>query len=298
MDKVKALGQWVVSRLVHFWLPLAITGSLLGVAVTVTAILLYKQQITVQIANLPVREQGKVTAKRVGLLSPGEHLQIIGQKNKWYHVRREDESTGWVASWLVERKKPLAKVTPLSETTIALDAGHGGSDTGALSNQDQYEKDYTLALARRVKTQLEKRGARVIMIRNQDVLVPLAQIPQQAEAKHADLFLSFHFDSAPEKNSASGYTTYYYHQENGSKELANAVNQALQSRLPNQMHNKGIAFGDYLVLRDNDLPAILLENGYINSDKDFKRIKSSQYQEQIARAIPLGLDHYLSQQMP
>lgn len=298
MNKVQELGHWLAKRLVRFWLPLAITGSLLGVTITLTAVLLYKQQITVQIANLPVREQARVTAKRLGFLNPGEHLQIIGKENDWYHVRREDESTGWVASWLVERKKPLTKVTPLSETTIALDAGHGGSDTGALSNHDQYEKTYTLALARRVQKVLEQRGARVVMIRNQDVLVPLAQIPQRAQAKHADLFLSFHFDSAPEKNSASGYTTYYYHQANGSEDLANAVNQALQTHLPAGLKNKGVAFGDYLVLRDNPLPAILLENGYINSDKDFKRIKSRYYQEQIAQAIPLGLDHYLNQRMP
>ena len=59
--------------------------------------------------------------------------------------------------------------------------------------------------------------------------------------------------------------------------------------------NKGVDFGDFLVIRDNTVPAVLLENGYINSDTDFKQIKSVKTQEKIAKAIPIGLENYLDQ---
>ena len=147
-------------------------------------------------------------------------------------------------------------------------------------------------MAKRVAKQLRQRGARVIMTRNTDKLVYLAKIPKVAEDNHADMFISFHFDSSPEPNSATGYTSYYYHKNNGSYELASNINAELS--LP--LINKGVEYGDFLVIRDNSVPAVLLENGYMNSKNDFKSIKSKTYQDKIAKAIPVGIQNYLSNQ--
>ena len=106
------------------------------------------------------------------------------------------------------------------------------------------------------------------------------------------MFISFHFDSSPEPNSATGYTSYYYHKNNGSYELASNINAELS--LP--LINKGVEYGDFLVIRDNSVPAVLLENGYMNSKDDFKSIKSKDYQDKIAKAIPVGIQNYLSNQ--
>ncbi|CAM3746667.1 N-acetylmuramoyl-L-alanine amidase [Weissella cibaria] len=290
---MQKIGRLLLAWLVKFWIPLAITVGMLGVAVAVTTVMLYKQQITVQIPNITIREKKGVAGTPISVLKQGEHLQILAKDDGWYEVRREDESTGWVAGWLLERNEPLDKITPLSESTIVLDPGHGGSDSGAISNTGKFEKTYTLQLARRVAKTLRQSGARVIMTRDSDKIVYLSKIPQVAEKNHADLFISFHFDSSPEANEASGYTAYYYHKTNGSKQLATALNKAMAPTMP--LTNKGVDFGDFLVIRDNTVPAVLLENGYINSDTDFKQIKSVKTQEKIAKAIPIGLENYLDQ---
>ncbi|MFK5283709.1 N-acetylmuramoyl-L-alanine amidase, partial [Lacticaseibacillus paracasei] len=80
-------------------------------------------------------------------------------------------------------------------------------------------------------------------------------------------------DSSPSKNSASGITTYYYDSKKDLA-LAKSVNSAF-SGLP--LENRGVAFGNFEVLRDNKQPAILNEMGYINNDKDFRQIKDPSY---------------------
>ncbi|UEG67197.1 N-acetylmuramoyl-L-alanine amidase [Weissella hellenica] len=290
---MKKIIQLIKQWLIKFWAPLVIVIIMLSTAISLTVIMLHKQQITVQIPNLTLRKQYGINGSPISVLKKGEHLQIIEKKEGWYQVRRDDESTGWVAGWLLKRKTPLKKVTPLSEATVVLDPGHGGSDVGSLSSNGKYEKTYTLLLAKRVKKELEKSGTRVIMTRSTDKLVYLANIPKVAENKHADLFVSFHFDSAPSKNQATGYTTYYYHQNNGSYALAKSVNTAMN--LP--LINKGVEFGDFLVIRQNTVPAILLESGYMNNKKDFNYIKSKKYQEKVAKAVPIGLQNYLTRQV-
>ena len=289
---MKKLVQLMRLWLMKFWVPLTIVVVMLGTAVSLTVVLLHKQQITVQIPNLTLRKQKGVESAPISVLKKGEHLQILKKSEGWYEVRREDESTGWVAGWLLHRQQPLKSVTPLSETTIVLDPGHGGSDVGSLSTNNKYEKTYTLQLAKRVAKQLRKTGARVIMKRNTDKIVYLAKIPKVAEDNHADMFISFHFDSSPDPNTATGYTSYYYHKDNGSYALAKSINAKLA--LP--LLNKGVEYGNFLVIRDNSVPAILLENGYMNSNHDFKYIKSKAYQEKIAKAIPIGIQNYLTNQ--
>ncbi|MDR3190358.1 MAG: N-acetylmuramoyl-L-alanine amidase [Lactobacillaceae bacterium] len=292
---LKRLLGLIIIWLHRFWLPLSITVGMLVVAFSFMMVLLVKQQITVQIDNIPIRNSIGVLQPAQGVLKKGEHLNILQKKDDWYQVRRENESTGWVASWLLERKTPVKHMGTLAEATIVLDPGHGGSDSGALStDENHFEKTYTLRLARQVRDVLENDyGAHVVMTRNSDKIVYLSQIPKLAEDNHGDAFISFHFDSAPDANVASGFTAYYYHTKNDSKLLATDVNDAMDPVMP--LQNKGVEFGDFLVIRDTTVPSILLENGYINDDNDFAYIRSTKYQKTIADSIPKGLQNYFTQ---
>lgn len=257
--------------------------------VFITIILLNKNQTTVQLATIPLHTQASATSPTAGTVTKGTRVKIIKTTNNWSLVRQPDETVAWVPTWLLNRTTPLKALTPLAERTIMLDAGHGGSDTGAIANTGQFEKTYTLKTALATKTILEDYGANVIMTRTQDKLVYLAKIPTLAEKEHADASISFHFDSAPEKNLASGLTTYYYHQNNNSYRLATTLNAQFNNfTIP----NRGVEFGDFLVIRRNTRPAVLLEMGYINSDTDFKTIKSASYPTQVAQAIHTGLENY------
>ncbi|MCM0582343.1 N-acetylmuramoyl-L-alanine amidase [Weissella diestrammenae] len=291
---IRRLTNLIFKFITRFWVPLAITIGMLTVAITFTMVLLVKQQITVQIPNLTLRVGPDVLKAAKGTLKQGEHLNILAKDNGWYQVQREDESTGWVAGWLLERKVPLKHMSLLSEATIELDPGHGGSDSGAQSiDEKHFEKTYTLQLAKRVRNELvENYGTRVVMSRDTDKLVYLAVIPKVGEANRANAFISFHFDSAKPDNSASGFTTYYGRENNGSKDLATQMNQAMSPVMP--LTNRGVEQADYVVLEANSVPAILLENGYINTSKDFSYIKSPAYQQKIAQRIPIGLQRYLN----
>ncbi|MCF7523700.1 N-acetylmuramoyl-L-alanine amidase [Levilactobacillus brevis] len=165
---------------------------------------------------------------------------------------------------MVDHPGSLKRVTNLSEATIVLDPGHGGSDSGALSiDQKHDEKVYTLALAKKVAQRLRARGAHVIMTRDTDKTVSLADRPALANTNQASAFISFHFDSAPADNLGSGTTTYYYHRQT-SYALAKAINQGM-SDLP--LTNRGVKFGNFEVIRDNSRPSLLIEMGYINTKK-------------------------------
>ncbi|AIG65304.1 LytC protein [Weissella ceti] len=277
-------------KLREYWIPLVISGIMIGLAIWLTMFLLYKQQVTVQVNQVPIRDARGYQAKKLGTLEQGEHLQILKRQDNWYEVRREDESTGWVASWLVERKLPLDEITPLSEMTIVVDAGHGGSDPGSLANNGSEEKQYTLETAQKMQSQLESRGANVVMTRSGDTDVTLEEIASLPKKAAADLFVSIHFD-AVKKNQARGFTTFYYH-DDGSIAFGEAINNELAKRVPEKMPNRGNDFGDYYVLRKNTVPAVLIEGGYIDSDKDFSYIKDGNYQNKLAKSVVAGIDQY------
>ena len=74
--------------------------------------------------------------------------------------------------------------------------------------------------------------------------------------------------------------------------LAQDINSKLKYL---KLENRGVEFGDFLVIRENTVPAVLLEMGYINSDRDFERITSTSYQDSVADDIKQGLDTYFNQ---
>lgn len=245
--------------------------------------------VTATVSNLNLRNGPGLTYSVTHKVKKNSRLTILGEKNNWYHVRDSQNHFGWVASWLVNHPGNLKRATNLSEATIVLDPGHGGSDSGALSiDQKHDEKTYTLQLALKVAQKLRARGAHVIMTRSTDKSVSLADRPALANTNQASAFISFHFDSAPSDNLGSGTTTYYYHHKT-SYELAEDINSEMDN-LP--LTNRGVKFGNFEVIRDNSQPSLLLEMGYINTKKDFNDIRSSSYQETVATNVVNGLSKY------
>ncbi|HJA73152.1 MAG TPA: N-acetylmuramoyl-L-alanine amidase [Candidatus Limosilactobacillus faecipullorum] len=251
-----------------------------------------QNQITVH-KNAVILRQGPGLTYAPVKQETTETVRIIGQSNSWYKLRIGDHQIAWAPAWRLKNQTKFGAHNALSEATIVVDAGHGGSDSGAEyhdnSNNPKYmEKTYTLALAKRVANKLRAQGARVIMTRDNDQFVDLKPRPKMAEEAKADVFISFHYDSSPQANEGSGVTTYYYHR-GASRELAQIVNRQF-SALP--LKNLGINFGDFLVIRENTQPAILCEMGYINTKKDFHQIKTVRYQNQVANEVVTGLNQF------
>lgn len=120
----------------------------------------------------------------------------------------------------VVKSAPVAKAEQLRDIVIAIDAGHGGRDPGAIGHRKTREKDITLAIAKK----LEKKfaavdGVKPVMIRSKDVYVSLGERKRIARRHKADLFISIHADAFPKKE-ARGSSVYALSLKGASSEAA------------------------------------------------------------------------------
>ncbi|OQO70187.1 cell wall hydrolase [Enterococcus villorum] len=226
-------------------------------------------------------------------INGGELTEYVTETADAYQVTTNEGESGYLALSEGEKVTTSVKETPtsLSNAVIVLDPGHGGEDTGALSNDEQVEeKTITLSTAKKVKAALEEAGATVYLTRSTDELIQLDDICAYSESKKADVFISLHADSTENANEATGITTYYYYNDN--EKLAQTVATSFES-LP--LESRGIATGNYQVLRENFQPAILIEMGYMNNDSDLAELTSNTYQKKIAENLTSALKNYFSQ---
>lgn len=266
---------------------LIIITSLIGIFSYRT--LTYFKQVEVQTSSAVLFKKASLDSTKIENLPKGSRLTILNSKYHWFYVKTQDKQYGWIADWMIA-KDQYQTITSLSNATIVIDAGHGGNDAGALSTTGKMEKVYTLKYAESLANKLRKLGAKVYLTRSKDEYVGLGARPALADKLHADAFISFHFDSSPVENTATGFTTYYYHKKTSYK-LANYINSSFSLL---GLDNRGIEVGDFLVIRDIDVPAILLEMGYINSDRDFEQISDSSYQNKVIDDITNGLRKYFA----
>lgn len=222
----------------------------------------------------------------------GEQYLYLGESGDFYEIQVGDQ-TAYVANWLVELE-PLATetllpevTTTLSEATIIIDPGHGGTDPGAVGTY-LYEKQVTMETSEKIAERLRAEGANVILTRMDDESVSLDDRVWLSNNHQADLFISVHYDSTPEGIYRTGTTTYYY--DDSDLHLADLVNTKLTKNLP--LPNNGSMFGNYQVLRENSQPALLLELGYMNNDSDVGTFNSDYYQSLVAESIHEALAEY------
>lgn len=168
--------------------------------------------------------------------------------------------------------------------TVALDAGHGGYDNGAVQD-GRREKDDNLALTLAVGEILQRNGVDVVYTRTEDVYDSPVRKAQIANESGADYFISFHRNSSPINNQYSGVETLLY-DENGTKaEIARAINAELEEV---GFRDLGLNIRrDLAVLRRTQMPALLVEVGFINTDAD-NALLDARF-EDVAQAIANGV---------
>lgn len=174
--------------------------------------------------------------------------------------------------------------------TIVLDAGHGGSDSGAVYNGRQ-EKDDNLKLTMKVGNYLTEAGYDVVYTRTTDVYNTPFEKAQIGNENEADLFVSLHRNSSPNENTYNGIQTLVYNDEGFKSELARNINKNLVQL---GFEDKGVVERPNLVvLKRTKMPAALVEVGFINSDKDNKIF--DEQLDQVAQAIALGIENTVNQ---
>ncbi|UTR16220.1 peptidoglycan-binding protein [Salipaludibacillus sp. LMS25] len=187
--------------------------------------------------------------------------------------------------------KEQSNAGPLAGKVIVLDAGHGGSDPGAIAGGMQ-EKELALDVSLRAQKLLEEAGATVIMTRTTDVFLTLAERAAIANSSNADAFLSVHANAF--NGSANGTETYWYHtyQSNNSQRLANSIQSATLSKLG--LNNRGVKSGNFHVIRETRIPSALLELGFMDHPGDAAILRQSSSRQRAAEAIRDGMIDYFN----
>ena len=168
--------------------------------------------------------------------------------------------------------------------TVMLDAGHGGADFGAMY-MGRLEKDDTLRLTLAVGEILQNAGVNVLYTRTEDIYESPTQKALEGNASGAEYFISIHRNSSPYDNQYTGIESLVYNRNSRAGTLAENINMQLeQIGFVNQGVNerKNLA-----VLRRTTIPAVLVEVGFINTDRDNILFDSRFYE--VAQAIADGI---------
>ncbi len=172
----------------------------------------------------------------------------------------------------------------MSKYKVALDAGHGGSDPGAVYNGRQ-EKDDTLDLTLAVGDILKKNGVDVFYTRTNDEYETPFKKATDANNSGADLFVSIHRNSSEKPNQYSGVETLVYNDSGLKSEVARNINNQLEDI---GFKNLGVdERKNLVVLKRTKMPAVLVEAGFINNDKD-NYIFDQEF-DKVANAIADGI---------
>lgn len=178
---------------------------------------------------------------------------------------------------------------PKGTRKVVIDAGHGGSDYGAIRNGIN-EKDITLDVAKRVEALLKKEGYAVKMTRTSDVYVSLQGRCDISNAYDPDIFVSIHVNSSV-RPEITGIETHYYHQE--SMSLAQTLHSSLASNINSK--NRGLFKSKFYVINHTTAPSILMEIGFISNDGERAQLVSEKRKQDTAKAIAEGVKNYFKQ---
>jgi N-acetylmuramoyl-L-alanine amidase len=239
--------------------------------------------------------------------------------------RRDGEKTQEAGSDRSEALPP--ELRPVR--TVVIDAGHGGRDPGAIGIGGLREKDVTLKVAKALGDELEDEGFDVVYTRTRDKTLTLEERTVRAESAGGDLFISVHANAAP-RRSVEGVETFYLDEnyerhslnlaarENGiprgevnvlqrtlarlhmeevsphSELLATKIQSQVVTGLPRRLRpkNLGVKKGPFYVLFLSNMPAVLVEVGFLTNKAEAKRLRDDDYLEAMASQIAAGIVGY------
>jgi N-acetylmuramoyl-L-alanine amidase len=213
--------------------------------------------------------------------------------------------------------RPLLQGVPRPSTaprvrTICIDPGHGGHHVGYQVGPNQ-EKRATLVWAKDLGDRLRRAGFNVVYTRARDVYVDVGERPEIAHRRRADLFISLHFNSDGGGNGARGVETYCLtpagarstndRGEGGDLErrpgnkndaknllLAHAIQRSLVTRLG--FEDRGVRRARFAVLRTAEMPAVLVEGGFLSDRAEAARILDPEFRGRMAQAVVTAIQEY------
>lgn len=191
----------------------------------------------------------------------------------------------------------------LGDKIIAIDAGHGGVDPGAVGINKTLEKDINLEIAKKLQALFIQAGSRVVMIREDDrdfgysqkllqrKREDLAYRIKTAMESQASIFLSIHANSFPDR-SQHGPQVFYHPDSPEGKALAESIQKSLNKIGSRKRQAK--ANQSYFILKNSEQVAVTVEVGFLSNPQEETKLNQPDYQQKIALAVFEGVANYLS----
>ena len=198
-----------------------------------------------------------------------------------------------------QRKEKTVMLKRANDTyTVCVDAGHGGSDVGAVGLDGSYEKDDNLRLALKVADALKESGVTVILTRSDDSDTQLNSRSKIANKAKADIFVSLHRNSTANPNTTKGIEIWIH--SSGSERSYAAADDILNNlEQVGISENRGVRIGtqgdsddDYAVIRDTDMTSMIIEMGFMTSQDDLDYFNENI--DNYAKAISNGVVEWLN----
>ncbi|WP_150273368.1 N-acetylmuramoyl-L-alanine amidase [Paenibacillus tepidiphilus] len=256
---------------------------------------------TVTASSLRIRSGPGTSHEVKGALKERDTVTVLRSEGGWAQIRTAAGETGWVSGQYITGsggststaaaiKNAPTRSGGIRGKTIVVDPGHGGSDPGMLgTSYDTMEKDLTLQTSLYLRDYLAAKGAQVRLTRSGDQKPSLARRVQIGREAGADAFVSVHYNSSPK--NVSGTLTFYYSEDDDLR-LARSIENRLGQGIG--LKSNGLSFGNYHILRENTLPAVLVELGFLSNRSDESIVRKAAYQKRAAQAIAEGLSDYFS----
>ncbi len=212
-------------------------------------------------------------------------IELIKQQHYGYSI-------GYYGKSLLLKIRRVPFNTDIRKMIIAIDAGHGGTNTGASGTKSGIaEKDYTLLFAKELQKILKKKKANVVMVRESDTTIDNKDRVRWAQQNNPDVFISFHLNSSS-RNTVRGVSTYYKHV---------AYRSFTQSILKRLLEIKNLPeFGNigafnFQPVQPTDYPSCLVEVAFLSNEEDEKMILNPKFRYKVAYQVYLGITDWLKQ---
>lgn len=215
-------------------------------------------------------------------------MQIPASKLYGYNARFS--GTDFIVK--IRKAPPIDKSKPLTGVKIAVDAGHGGSEAGAVGCLGDLEKDVMLSFARHLESELKERGAVVFMTRTNDSFVGLKNRVDMANEENSMILISLHGNALPDGADPitnNGTEIYYYY--NQAKPLADTILKEITEKTG--MNDHKVRQASFALARNTNALSILIETGFLINPSDNAKLINKDFQKKTAAAIADGIENFL-----
>lgn len=198
-------------------------------------------------------------------------------------------------------RESVSVLLPVDQKVIILDAGHGGWDPGKAGVAGDDEKNINLVIMGKLQQYLEQGGAIVYITRATDEALGSKKRGDMAERKKianessGDILVSIHQNAFP-STGVKGAQVFYHKSSEQGKRLAESVQDELKLKVDSENKRLAKQNSDYYILRTTEIPAIIVECGFLSNPTEETLLNDEAYQDKVAWAIYLGITDYFSEE--